>query len=163
MTAPAQSGPTWRRDPFSRNSSVSPSSVASLNVSRPKSAITSSPLSQPLGHARHHSFSPMENGLLGRTASTRARSNSYRSNAPATGTFAPQFIKSDEIQNGLDTVRGIEGENDFSGKRYVWLKDANAAFVKGWIVEELPDNRLIVQCDDGSVSILKTLCVVHNG
>jgi hypothetical protein len=58
----------------------------------------------------------------------------------------------------LETVRGIEGENDFSGKRYVWLKDINTAFVKGWIVEELPDNRLVVQCDDGSVSTMKTLC-----
>jgi len=58
----------------------------------------------------------------------------------------------------LETVRGIEGENDFSGKRYVWLKDPNVAFVKGWIVEELPDNRLIVQCDDGSVSTESRLC-----
>jgi myosin protein heavy chain len=105
----------------------------------------------------------MESGLLGRTASTRARSNSHRSNIPATGTFAPQFIKSDEIQNGLEKVRGIEGENDFSGKRYVWLKDSNAAFVKGWIVEELPDNHLIVQCDDGSVSNLKVLCEDQDG
>lgn len=158
MTAPAQSGPTWCKDPFSRNSSVSPSSVFSPNASRPKSTIVSSPLSQSLGHARHHSLSPMESGLPGRTSSIRARSNSHRSNTPATGTFAPQFIKSDEIQNGLETVRGIEGENDFSGKRYVWLKDPNVAFVKGWIVEELPDNRLIVQCDDGSVSTESRLC-----
>jgi myosin protein heavy chain len=158
MSAPAQSGPTWRKDPFSRNSSVSPSSVLSLNGGRPKSTIISSPLSQSLGHVRHHSFSPMESGLLGRTASTRARSNSHRNNTPATGTFAPQFIKSDEIQTGLEPVHGIEGENDFSGKRYVWLKDPNTAFVKGWVVEELPDNRLVVQCDDGSVSTMKTIC-----
>lgn len=49
-------------------------------------------------------------------------------------------------------VKGIEGENDFSGKRYVWLKDPKQAFVKGWVVEELGGNRLLVQCDDGSVS-----------
>lgn len=54
---------------------------------------------------------------------------------------------------GVDSsVNGIEGENDFSGKRYVWLRDPQAAFVKGWIVEELPDSQLLVQCDDGSVS-----------
>lgn len=94
----------------------------------------------------------MSTGLPTRTASTRARSNSHRSNTAATGTFAPQFIKSDEIQHGLETVRGIEGENDFSGKRYVWLKDPNTAFVKGWVVEELPGSRLVVECDNGEVS-----------
>lgn len=52
----------------------------------------------------------------------------------------------------VDVVRGIEGENDFSGKRYVWLKDPQTAFVKGWVVEEFGGGRLLVQCDDGSVS-----------
>jgi myosin protein heavy chain len=66
-------------------------------------------------------------------------------------TFAPSFIKTEEMRRGSDTVKGIEGENDFSGKRYVWLKDPQAAFVKGWVVEELPENRILVQCDDGSV------------
>lgn len=45
---------------------------------------------------------------------------------------------------------GIEGENDFSGKRYVWLKDPDKAFVRGWVVEELPAGQLLVQCDDDS-------------
>ena len=49
-------------------------------------------------------------------------------------------------------VKGIEGENDFSGKRYVWLRDPQTAFVKGWVVEELGEGRILVQCDDGSVS-----------
>lgn len=53
---------------------------------------------------------------------------------------------------GYDTVKGIEGENDFSGKRYVWLKDPEEAFVKGWVVEEKPGGNLVVQVDDGSVS-----------
>lgn len=53
---------------------------------------------------------------------------------------------------GYDTVKGIEGENDFSGKRYVWLKDAEEAFVKGWVVEERAGGNLLVQVDDGSVS-----------
>lgn len=53
-----------------------------------------------------------------------------------------------------DTVRGIEGENDFSGKRYVWLKDPQAAFVKGWVVEELGSGRILVQCDDGTVRLV---------
>ena len=55
------------------------------------------------------------------------------------------------MRKPVDMVNGIEGENDFSGKRYVWLKDPQQAFVKGWVVEELGSNRILVQCDDGSV------------
>lgn len=55
------------------------------------------------------------------------------------------------MRKPVDAVKGIEGENDFSGKRYVWLKDPQTAFVKGWVVEELAGGRLVVQCDDGSV------------
>ncbi|PHH86936.1 hypothetical protein CDD83_9561 [Cordyceps sp. RAO-2017] len=49
-----------------------------------------------------------------------------------------------------DTVNSIEGENDFSGKRYVWLKDPQQAFIKGWVVDELDENRIRVQTDDGT-------------
>jgi myosin protein heavy chain len=90
---------------------------------------------------------------MGRTTSLRKRSNSYRGSSPVTGTFAPTFIKSEEMQKPIPTINGIEGENDFSGKTYVWLKDQSAAFIKGWVVEDLPDGRLKVQCDDGSVSL----------
>lgn len=55
------------------------------------------------------------------------------------------------MQRGNGPVKGIEGENDFSGKRYIWLKDTEKAFVKGWVVEDLPGNRIRVQCDDGNV------------
>ena len=53
--------------------------------------------------------------------------------------------------SGSDAVSSIDGENDFSGKKYVWLKDPQTAFVKGWIVDELEGGMLRVQCDDGSV------------
>lgn len=56
------------------------------------------------------------------------------------------------MRTNVDAVDGIEGENDFSGKRYVWLRDPKTAFVKGWIVEDLGGDRILVQCDDGSVS-----------
>jgi myosin heavy chain 9/10/11/14 len=75
-----------------------------------------------------------------------------KSIAPGSTTFAPSFIKTEDLRRSIDVVKGIEGENDFSGKRYVWLKDPQAAFIKGWVVEELGDGRLLVQCDDGSVS-----------
>jgi myosin protein heavy chain len=45
----------------------------------------------------------------------------------------------------------LEGDNDFSGKRYVWLKDAEKAFIRGEVLEERQDGNLLVQCDDGSV------------
>jgi myosin protein heavy chain len=51
-------------------------------------------------------------------------------------------------------VKSIEGENDFSGKRYVWLKDPQEAFVKGWVIEELEGNKILVQTDNGAVSYL---------
>ena len=57
------------------------------------------------------------------------------------------------MRKPTDVVKGIEGENDFSGRKYVWLKDPQTAFVKGWVVEELGGNKLLVQCDDGSVSM----------
>jgi Myosin N-terminal SH3-like domain len=50
-----------------------------------------------------------------------------------------------------DKVGQIEGENDFSGKRYVWVKDPDVAFVKGFVVEEHEEGMVTVQCDDGSV------------
>ncbi|KAI9828268.1 MAG: hypothetical protein M1819_004593 [Sarea resinae] len=78
------------------------------------------------------------------------RSNSIRTNPPGSTTFAPQFIKAEELRRGEDRVREMEGDNDFSGKRYVWLRDPQTAFVRGWVVEEKEDGLLLVQCDDGS-------------
>lgn len=154
MSVPAQNGPTWRTSQFSR-ASPSPSPVVADGKPRPVSAIFSSPVTSPLagGHARTQSFSPL--GMVtqgpGRSNSVRKRSNSYRSGSPATGTFTPTFIKSEEMQKPMPMVNGIEGENDFSGKKYVWLKDSAIAFVKGWILEELSNGKIRVQCDDGSV------------
>jgi myosin heavy chain 9/10/11/14 len=54
------------------------------------------------------------------------------------------------MQEGSQKVNGIEGENDFSGKRYVWLRDSEKAFIRGWVADELEDGQLLVQCDDGS-------------
>jgi myosin protein heavy chain len=79
-------------------------------------------------------------------------SSNSKTGTPTSNTFAPSFIQSEDMKRGAEVVRGIEGENDFSGKRYVWLKDPQTAFVKGWIVEELGNNQILVQCDDGSVS-----------
>lgn len=67
------------------------------------------------------------------------------------------------MRRSPDAVSGIEGENDFSGKRYVWLKDPQQAFVKGWIIEDLEGNRIRVQCEDGKVSGLHNLNMSSTG
>jgi len=142
-----------RNNPFSRNQSPSP--APSSSNGRPKSMVLNSPLSSSQSpantHNRYQSYaslagvvSPNQNGA------TRFRSNS-RGGGVTSNTFAPSFIETDEMRRGPEPVRGIEGENDFSGKRYVWLKDSQAAFVKGWIVEEMGNNQILVQCDDGCV------------
>ena len=82
--------------------------------------------------------------------SKRMRSGSGRGTALSPGTFTPQFIKSEDAQTETERVRGIEGENDFSGKRYVWLRDEKTAFVKAWILEDLPGNRVLCQLEDGA-------------
>ncbi|KAF5704176.1 myosin heavy chain [Fusarium mundagurra] len=141
-----------RSNPFARTASASPATNTNL---RPKSAIFSSPsstpgLSTPPGHSRtqsNGSLSAITHGFSG-SAPRQQRSDS-KSGTPTSTTFAPSFIKTEEMKRH-DTVKGIEGENDFSGKRYVWLKDPQAAFVRGWIVEEMDGNRLLVQCDDGT-------------
>jgi myosin protein heavy chain len=100
------------------------------------------------GHARPQSFAELGFGTLERGISRRG---SLR--PPAPGTFAPKFIKAEGLDGAEEKVGGIEGENDFSGKRYVWVKDAEQAFVRGWVVEDLIDGQLRVQCDDGSVRL----------
>lgn len=135
-------GARVRNNPFVRDSSS------------PAPAPTQA-LSNPSSHARTQSFSPLGSTHLGPATTARRRAGSVRTHSHnlSTSTFAPQFIKLEESQRTGRESQGIEGENDFSGKRYVWLRDPSVAFVKGWIVEELGGGRLLVQCDDGSVRI----------
>lgn len=130
---------------------------------RPKSSLFPSPLLPPTTssstppHSGHVRGNSSEGGFGRGTQETSLAKpehmrNLSKSNNRNSGTFAPSFIKTEDLRRGPDVVSGIEGENDFSGKRYVWLKDPQTAFVKGWVVEDLGGNRILVQCDDGSVS-----------
>jgi myosin protein heavy chain len=121
---------------------------------RPKSAIiTPSRGFEPSkGHLRNTSVSQISSPLSPASAN-RERSNSGRNN-PASGTFAPSFIKTEELRRGADQIRGLEGENDFSGNKYVWLRDPEKAFVRGLVLEELEGGQLLVQSDDGDVRVL---------
>lgn len=99
-----------------------------------------------LSHSRHQSNSPAANFS---PLPVHIRSNSTQRTS-SSSTFAPPFVKSEEFRRSEDKVSSIEGENDFSGKRYVWVKDPERAFIRGWIVEELPDQKLLIQFDNGS-------------
>ncbi|RYP86174.1 hypothetical protein DL769_000786 [Monosporascus sp. CRB-8-3] len=148
-----------RRNPFARMSSPStspgpgPGPTAS---GRPKSAIfspqpTPSGTTTPPLHSRSQSNASMAT-IFGPTNGNGPRHHRElsRSGTQNSTTFAPSYLKTEDLRRSIDVVKGIEGENDFSGKRYVWLRDPQTAFVKGWVVEELGDGRILVQCDDGS-------------
>ncbi len=151
MSSTIAGGDRWRSNPFDRGSPL-PSPNPNMSQDRPRSAVlTSPPSASNPGHSRGHSFSPMSGSRIVPLQPTRPRSNSSKASQQSSNTFAPQFIKSEELQRSSDGVGGIEGENDFSGKRYVWLRDQQLAFVRGWVVEELDDSRLLVQCDNGTV------------
>ena len=151
MSTTAASGARWRNNPFDRGS-PSPSPGPTAPGARPMFSVITSPpgTSNPAGHSRNQSCSTLNGSALAPLQLSRQRSNSTRGSHHASNTFAPQFIKTEESQRTGDKIGGIEGENDFSGKRYVWLRDPQVAFMKGWVVEELSTNRLLVQCDDGS-------------
>ena len=142
----------WRYSPFNKGSASSSPGFASP-VTMPKNSIITSPpgTATPPAHHRNQSFSPQSGPSIAPLQLAMRRSNSARTTHQSTSTFAPKFIKTEESQRPNDKVGGIEGENDFSGKRYVWLRDSDSAFVRGWIVEELHEGRLLVQCDDESV------------
>ncbi|KAK7890347.1 class II myosin [Exophiala xenobiotica] len=98
-------------------------------------------------HERQQSYSPTTSFS---SIPHHVRTGSLQRQASTSSTFAPKFIKSEEMRKSEDRISAIEGENDFSGKKYVWVKDPEKAFVRGWITEDLPDNRVVVQFDNGS-------------
>ncbi|KAL9613853.1 MAG: hypothetical protein Q9167_001651 [Letrouitia subvulpina] len=146
-----QNGGSQRQSSVLSRNSPSPSPGSGSFAGRPKSAVFSSPPGplSPGSHGRAQSFSPLSGTTLAPLTLNRQRSGSNRSNYQQNNTFAPQFIKIEEPQRTEGKMKGIEGENDFSGKRYVWLRDPEKAFVMGWVVEESEDGHLLVQCDDG--------------
>ena len=148
---PSQLSSPKRANPFGRTS-PSPSPGGQNGPARPRSAIITSP-SRVDGSKGHYRNSASITQLTPTALSphgNRDRSNSLRNNA-TTGTFAPEFIKSEELRRGADQIRGLEGDNDFSGNKYVWLRHPEKAFVRGLVLEEGQDGRLLVQPDDGEV------------
>lgn len=140
-----------RASPFARARATTLPYNQSNSSSIPSSSIESPPPTHSASHTRNQSYSPVTTPMFGKgPVHGRQRSDSKISTIKS-NTFAPSFIKTEESQERTKAIDGIEGENDFSGKRYVWLKDPGTAFIRGWIVEELEDGQILVQCDDGSV------------
>ncbi|EEP78856.1 myosin-11 (Myosin heavy chain [Uncinocarpus reesii 1704] len=153
MSSPSINVAQRRQNPFSRNSlspSPAPRETLAIRSGRPKSVAFAAPAQvHPPSHTRTSSFVPSTSDtFLGQLS--RRRSNSVRNNTPSSSTFAPEFIKYEELRKGADQIRGQEGDNDFSGKRYVWLRDPEKAFIRGLVLEETENGMLVVQCDDGS-------------
>ncbi len=109
--------------------------------------VLNSPPSQNPGHSRNQSFSPLASSP---STPSHVRAQSTANRNSSSSTFAPQFIKNESMRPGSEKVSGIEGENDFSGKRYVWLRDSEKAFIRGWVAADLENGHVLVQCDDGS-------------
>ena len=70
----------------------------------------------------------------------------------STVTFSPKFVnslasKDRGSSHSSDSARDLA---EFSGKRWVWLKDDKKAFVKGWVVSE-NGSQLTVRCDNENV------------
>lgn len=63
------------------------------------------------------------------------------------GTFAPAYLKS-AVEKHVDPA----AEAEFGAKKWVWVKDANAGFLRAWVTKEEGDN-LQVRCTDDSVKI----------
>ena len=139
--------PQVRSSPFSRDPKSPP--PAQNNRHNPTGfSSPGSPSQAPL-HSRNHSFSPLGSAPMPtRSDSRRLRSNSLRNSSYASGgTFAPKFIKTEESAQ----TSQIEGGNDFSGKRYVWLRDSERVFVQAQVIEEKSGNMLRVRREDGAV------------
>lgn len=126
----------------------SPSNTPSSNA-RPRSMFAS-PQSQPSSPGMD--AQPNIVSLAGNLAFPKINGAHRRGESKGSATFAPQFIGSlnKTKEEDSSSVSGLEGENDFSGKRYVWVKDPAQAFVKGWVEQELEGDQLLVRCDDGS-------------
>ncbi|KAJ4298768.1 class II myosin [Collariella sp. IMI 366227] len=80
-------------------------------------------------------------------------------------TFAPSYLKTEDMRKPTDIVKGIEGENDFSGKKYVWLKDPHTAFVKdvdAETVDKVNPAKFDKANDMAELTHLNEASVVHN-
>lgn len=51
---------------------------------------------------------------------------------------------------------------EFASKNWVWVPDPQSAFVKGFITEQLEDDRIKIRCVDGTVGVLNFRTIFQN-
>lgn len=167
-TPPRRNLPWQQRRPVSSTFRKSSSSPSGLTQSQPPSGLAQSPPPPPTTQNHERSSSPIA-PPRGQRLSVSSLTQNFstplavplplpvvrhnRSSSNTKGTFAPQFIKEQqERRNSVSSLgKGIAGESsDFSGRRWVWVKDQEKAFVKGEVLED-QDGMLTIRCEDGSV------------
>jgi myosin protein heavy chain len=93
-----------------------------------------------------HSRAGTDNAMPGPVLKQSHHSSTRLVRSDSTGTFTPKFINALNVKDSrpTDVARDLA---EFSGKRWVWLKDDKFGFVKGWVTE---DNgaTLQVRCDN---------------
>lgn len=138
-----------QRQYFNRSYNSDMSLPSPVSPSRgSKSLLFASPGPTPTTrHERQQSYSPSTSFS---SIPSHVRTQSLQRQTSTSSTFAPKFIKSEEMKKSEERISAIEGENDFSGKRYVWVKDPEKAFVRGWITEELAGGNVVIQFDSGA-------------
>lgn len=153
MSNPRANGVHHRLSPLDSTSN-SPPPMGRPQHDRSQSYATPSGISpsRPSAHSRNQSFSPLSTDMMANRPQLH-RSGSVRTGAPMSATFAPQFIKSEDMQRHVGTSGIMEGENDLSGKRWVWVRDSERTFIRGWVVQEQDRSMLLVQCEDNSVCL----------
>ncbi|OLL25620.1 Myosin type-2 heavy chain 2 [Neolecta irregularis DAH-3] len=83
--------------------------------------------------------------------SRRAESPQQQTVKRNTQTFAPQFIESNPTPSVPEDAVALA---EFSGKRWVWIKDPKSAFVRGWVYKQ-EGEELHVKCDDNTDRIVR--------
>lgn len=155
LSTAAQSQNTQQSPPSTRNTDYSSSSTSSRHADLNPPPSLSKPHRNSVSSITqmYQNSTSSSSTALAPPAPIPAAIKHVRSSSgikPAPGTFAPQFIQTPEEPRG--PVKGIEGENsDFSGRRFVWVRDPEKAFTKGEVLED-NDGLLTVRCADGSVS-----------
>lgn len=147
------------RKPSNNNTNTPPSPP--LQPTIPTASSSSSPSSHRL------SVSSLSQNFSSPPPLQQQQQRHVRTSSGVKGTFAPQFIKDKDVASSRRDVgatsggvgggaaggEGIAGENsDFSGRRWVWVKDPEKAFVKGEVLDD-QDGMLTVRCENGSVRI----------
>lgn len=138
----------WRKDAFHQRSATTSAITPTYSNPRSSHNFPHKDSGEPERYARDVPHSFHVGPGLQRSSSKLVRSGSHRHSSSASGTFAPRFIKAEASPEKVDR---IEGENDFSGRRFVWIKDEEKAFIQAWIVEERDGDQLVVQCENGNV------------